>query len=135
MTVWLDHIAVAVEEIDSFQRVYEDLGLIFEKKRETVASQGVTTAFASVGSGAQLELVEPSGSDGPIHKFLQKRGPGIHHLCFRVPDVGQATEELKKKGYRLLNDRPVAGAQNCLVNFIHPQSTGGVLIEISTPLN
>ena len=98
-------------------------------------SQGVVTAFASIGSGARLELLAPWGKDGPIHKFLKNRGPGIHHLCFRVADVRKMTVELKKKGHHLLNDEPIMGAQNCLVNFIHPRTTGGVLIEISTPLD
>ena len=132
MSLPLDHIAIAVEDLDKALKIYEGLGLVFDEERETVESQGVTTAFAPIGgSGARLELLAPWGDEGPIHRFLKKRGAGIHHLCFRVPDVYKATEELKKKGYRLLNDQPVMGAQNCLVNFIHPESTGGVLIEIS----
>ena len=133
MSLPLDHIAIAVEDLEQSQKIYEDLGLVFEEEREQVESQGVITAFAAMGSGARLELLAPLGKEGPVHDFLKKRGAGIHHICFRVPDVRKATVELKKKGYRLLNDEPIMGAQNCLVNFIHPRSMGGVLIEISQP--
>ena len=97
MSLPLDHIAVVVENIEQSQKIYEDLGLAFEKEREVVESQGVMTAFASIGSGARLELLAPWGKEGPIHKFLKKRGSGIHHLCFRVPDVRKMTVELRKK--------------------------------------
>ena len=131
---FLDHVAVAVNSLDKSQKIYEDLGLKFEKKREVVASQAVETAFASIDQRAHLELLAPHGESGPIHKFLEKKGEGIHHLCFRVKDVAAKSEELKKKGYTLINEKPVPGANNCLVNFIHPKSTGGVLIEISQPM-
>ena len=129
----LDHVAVAVSDLSKAKSFYELLGLKFEDKTEIVASQGVETAFAAIDQTAKLELLYPHGEDGPIHKFLDKKGPGLHHLCFRVKDVKEKTEELKTKGIKLLYEEPVAGAHNCLVNFIHPKSSGGVLIEISTP--
>jgi len=132
---FLDHVAVVVEDLDSAQKIYEDIGLSFSGEREVVASQGVITAFASIDTRAHLELLCPHGEDGPIHQFLKKKGEGIHHLCFRVQDVEKKCHELKTKGYRLIYDTPVSGANNCLVNFIHPKSTGGVLIELSQSLH
>ena len=131
----LDHIAIVVESLDKSQKVYEDLGFVFKPEREIVAEQGVKTAFAQVDHNANIELLEPYGKNGPIHKFIEKKGPGIHHLCFRVKDVVKKSKELKDKGYILINEQPVTGAHNCLVNFIHPKSTGGVLIEISQRKN
>lgn len=127
----LDHVAIAVKDLDLAQKVYEDLGFVFEGEREVVAREGVETAFASIDGHGHIELLQPHGESGPIHNYLEKRGEGIHHLCFRVEDVAAKCEELAAKGYRLLNPAPVKGAKGCLVNFIHPKSTGGVLIEIS----
>jgi methylmalonyl-CoA/ethylmalonyl-CoA epimerase len=127
----LDHVAVVVKDLDAAITIYEDLGLTFSTQREVVKEQGVTTAFAEIDQHAHLELLTPFGEDGPIHKFLEKRGEGIHHLCFSVTDVQAKTIELSDKGYTLIHNEPVIGANNCLVNFIHPKSTKGVLIEIS----
>jgi methylmalonyl-CoA/ethylmalonyl-CoA epimerase len=127
----LDHIAVAVKSIEEGKKIYEDLGLVFSTEREVVKEQGVTTAFASIDENAHIELLEPFGENGPIHKYIEKKGPGIHHICFRVKDVVKKCNELTDKGYILLNDSPVKGAGGCLVNFLHPKSTGGVLIEVS----
>lgn len=129
----LDHIAIAVKDIDTAKKVYEDLGLKFSEEREVVKEQGVTTAFAAIDQNAHIELLEPFGENGPIHKYLEKKGPGIHHICFKVKDVTDTCRNLKEKGYILLNENPVPGANNCLVNFLHPKSTGGVLIEVSQP--
>lgn len=129
----LDHVAIAVKDLDKAQKIFEDLGLNFKGEREVVADQGVETAFAAVDQNAQLELLNPHGDDGPIHQYIAKKGEGIHHLCFRVDDVAKTSEELRSKGYQLIYDIPKVGAHNCLVNFVHPKSTGGVLIEISTP--
>ena len=98
MTLPLDHIAVAVDDLDQAQKIYEDLGLVFDKERETVESQGVTTAFAPIGSDAQLELLAPWGEDGPIHKFLQKRG--ARHSPFVFSGGGRARGDtgVERKG-------------------------------------
>lgn len=130
----LDHVAIAVSNLDRAQKIYEDLGLVFTSTREIVESQKVTTAFAQVDKNAHLELVCPLNGEGPIQQFIDKKGEGIHHLCFKVPDVIRKSEEMKALGHTLVYDRPVVGANNCLVNFIHPKSTGGVLIEISQTL-
>jgi len=131
----LDHVAIAVKDIDKSQKIYEDMGLKFGSEREVVESQGVVTAFAEMDENAHLELLCPHGESGPIHKYLEKKGEGIHHLCFKVPDVEAKCNELKEKGYILLNEKPVPGANNMLVNFIHPKSTGGVLIEVAQKIN
>jgi methylmalonyl-CoA epimerase len=128
---YLDHIAIACSDLDATQKIYEDMGLTFLPEREVVEDQGVITAFAKVDAKANIELLCPHGEGGPIHQYLEKKGPGIHHLCFRVKDVAAKADELREQGYRLLYDAPKVGAHNCLVNFIHPKSTGGVLIEIS----
>lgn len=132
---FLDHVAIAVKNLDSAQKVYEDLGLNFSKDREVVESQKVTTAFAHIDEHAHIELICPINEEGPVQKFIEKKGEGIHHLCFKVLDVVKKCEEMKSLGYQLIYEKPFNGANNCLVNFIHPKSTGGVLIEISQSLN
>ncbi len=129
---YLDHVAIAVSNLDRAQKVWEDLGLTFNTEREEVPSQKVTTAFAHIDEHAHIELVCPINGEGPIQKFIEKNGEGIHHMSFKVLDVEKKTEELKQLGYSMIYDKPVIGANNCLVNFIHPKSTGGVLIEIAT---
>jgi methylmalonyl-CoA/ethylmalonyl-CoA epimerase len=129
----LDHVAVAVPSIKEALPFWNNLGLSFSDKRESVASQGVTTAFAALDRDAHLELLEPFGEGGPIHAFLAKKGAGIHHLSFRVPDVKKKCVELVALGYTLTFPAPVEGAGGMLVNFIHPKSTGGVLVEIASP--
>ena len=127
----LDHIAIAVKSINDSQKIYSDLGLVFDPKREVVTDQSVTTSFAQIDQLAHIELLEPFGESGPIHTFIEKKGPGLHHLCFRVKDIVAKETELLAKGYVLLYPKAKMGANSCMVNFIHPKSTGGVLIEIS----
>ncbi|OIQ17062.1 MAG: methylmalonyl-CoA epimerase [Bacteriovorax sp. MedPE-SWde] len=127
---FLDHIAVAVEDLDKAEKIYEDLGLKFDM-RETVEEQQVETSFAHIDENAHIELLQPINGQGPIAKYLEKKGPGIHHMCYRVPNVHEKSAELRSQGYILLYDEPKSGANNTLVNFIHPKSTGGVLIEIA----
>lgn len=127
---FLDHIAIAVENLDNAEKIYRDLGLTFNH-REVVEDQQVTTSFAHIDENAHVELLEPIDGKGPIAKYLEKKGPGIHHMCYRVPDVTKKSQELRDLGYNLLYETPRPGANNCLVNFIHPKSTGGVLIEIA----
>ena len=127
----LDHIAIAVKDLEARVKVYEDMGFKFDEKREVVESQKVVTAFATVDTHAHIELLMPVDNQGPIQKFIDKNGEGIHHLCFSVDDVQKKSEELRDKGYQLIYEAPTEGANNCLINFIHPKSTGGVLIELS----
>jgi methylmalonyl-CoA epimerase len=130
---FLDHIAVAVEDLDKAEKIYEDLGLKFDM-RETVEEQQVETSFAHIDENAHIELLQPINGQGPIAKYLEKKGPGIHHMCYRVPDVTKKSQELRDQGYTLLYEEPKRGANSTLVNFIHPKSTGGVLIEIAQKL-
>ena len=127
----LDHIAIAVKNISVSKKIYEDLGLIFSPEIEEVKEQKVLTAFAQIDVNAHIELLEPTSNESTIHKFIETKGEGIHHLCFKVPDVKAKTDELTQKGYKFIYPAPRLGAGGCLVNFIHPKSTGGVLIEIS----
>jgi methylmalonyl-CoA/ethylmalonyl-CoA epimerase len=127
----LDHIAIAVKSISHARKIYEDMGMTFSDQIEEVKEQKVLTAFAQIDQNAHIELLEPTSPESTIHKFIETKGEGIHHLCFKVPDVKAKTAELSAKGYKFIYPEPRIGAGNCLVNFIHPKSTGGVLIEIS----
>ena len=124
----LDHIGIAVKSLDA-AKIYKALGLSIEHV-ETVASQGVRTAFLSAGD-ANVELLEPMSPDSAVAKFIEKRGEGIHHICFRVDDLDAHLGRLKAQGYRLINDAPVPGAHGCRVAFLHPAAGNGVLIELS----
>lgn len=130
----LDHIAIAVSSLEESIKLYENLGLKFSKEREVVASQKVKTAFCHVDENAHIELLEPTEESSTIQKFIDKNGQGIHHLCFRVKDVNEKQKELMSKGMKFIYDKPFIGAGNCLVNFIHPKSMNGVLVEISQKL-
>lgn len=130
----LDHVAIAVKSIDGAIPFYQMLGLKFKDEREVVESQKVKTAFAPIDTNANIELLEPTDESSPIAKYLAKKGEGLHHLCFKVDDVVGKQAELASKGIIFTSEKPFKGAHNCLVNFIHPKSTGGVLIEISQKL-
>jgi methylmalonyl-CoA/ethylmalonyl-CoA epimerase len=127
----LDHIAIAVKSISAAKTVYLDMGLEFAPDIEEVKDQKVFTAFAQIDHHAHIELLEPTSKESTIHKFIETKGEGIHHLCFKVKDVREKTIELTEKGYRFIYPEPRLGAGGCLVNFMHPKSTGGILIEIS----
>jgi methylmalonyl-CoA/ethylmalonyl-CoA epimerase len=128
MTTKLDHIGIAVKSLAA-SKIYEDLGLDVQHV-ETVETQKVKTAFLSVGD-ANLELLEPTAADSPVAKFIEKRGEGIHHICFRVDNIEEHLARLKEQGYRLINEAPVPGAHGCRVAFLHPSAGNGVLIELS----
>jgi len=125
----LDHIGIAVKSLAEVTPFYEALGLSVTATDE-VPEQGVKVAFLPVGDG-QLELLEPTGSDSPIAKHIERRGPGLHHICLRVKNIEKAMAELKAQGFRLLSDEPQAGAHGCRICFVHPKSSGGVLLELS----
>lgn len=127
----LSHIAIAVSDLDKAQSFYTSLGLKFFERREIVQDQGVETAFAQIDQSAQLELLKPHGEDGPIHQFIQKKGEGLHHLCFYVEDIKSKCQELRAQGVKLLYEKEKVGAHGDLINFIHPKSAGGVLIELA----
>ncbi|MEZ4321238.1 MAG: methylmalonyl-CoA epimerase [Myxococcota bacterium] len=129
----LDHVAIAVPDLDeAIRRWSEDLGLALAGT-EDVESAQTSTAFFPVTDDqpARIELVAPLRGEGPIRAHLDKRGGGLHHLCFRTDDVRRDMETLKAKGYRFTTEAPYGGAHGSLVCFLHPKSTGGVLIELA----
>lgn len=132
MITALDHIAIAVPDFDkAIQRFMEDFGLPFDGT-EDVADARTSTAFFPLPP-TQIELVHPLNGEGPIAGYLEKRGGGLHHLCFRSDNIVEDVERLRAKGYRFLSDAPSPGAHGSQVIFIHPKSCDGVLIEINQP--
>jgi len=127
----LDHVGVAVTSLAEALPFYEAVGLVCDAVEE-VPSQGVRVAMLEAG-GPRLELLEPTGPDSPIARHLARRGPGLHHICLRVSDIRSAMARLAAAGCELLSETPQAGAGGCLVCFVHPRSTGGVLLELSQP--
>ena len=125
----LDHVGVAVENLDAAGRLYEALGLACVG-REEVEEQKVEVAFYPLGE-TRLELLQSTDPEGPIGKFIARKGPGLHHLCVEVPDVAAALERLAAEGFQLIDRVPRTGAGGCKVAFVHPKSTGGVLLELS----
>jgi methylmalonyl-CoA/ethylmalonyl-CoA epimerase len=127
----LDHVGIAVTSLEEGAAFYRALGLEVTGTEE-VPEQGVRVAFLPLGE-TRLELLEPTGPSSPIARHLQKRGPGLHHLCVRVDDIRAAMRSLSEAGYTLLSEEPQEGAHGCLVCFVHPRSAGGVLLELSQP--
>jgi methylmalonyl-CoA epimerase len=128
----IDHIGVAVEDLDSTLALYRDsLGMPLVH-RETVAEQGVDAALLDVGDG-HVELLAPLGPETAVGKFLARRGPGLHHVAYRVHDLEQTLRLLAASGLRLIDARPRAGIRGSRVAFVHPASTGGVLTELVQP--
>jgi methylmalonyl-CoA/ethylmalonyl-CoA epimerase len=129
MKATLDHIGIAVADLDAALRFYRDaLGLEIETPEE-VASQRVRAHFIPAGDAA-LELLEATAPDSPIAKYLEKRGPGLHHITLRVDDIDAALAHLKAHGVRLIDERAREGAHGSRVAFIHPASAHGVLVEL-----
>jgi len=125
----IDHIGIATRGIQDAMRFYLDaLGLDIAETEE-VAEQKVRVAMLPIGE-SRIELLEATSEDSPIARFLEKRGPGIHHIAVRVDDIHVALGDLKQKGARLIDEEPRKGAGGCLVAFVHPSSTGGVLLEL-----
>lgn len=125
----IEHIGIAVKDIDAAGKLYEILLNAPVYKIEDVESEGVKTAFLQSGPN-KIELLEASSPDSPVSKFIEKRGEGIHHVAFDVDDIEAEMERLKNAGFILLNDKPKDGADNKLVCFVHPKSANGVLIEL-----
>ncbi len=129
MKAILDHVGIAVGDLDSALRFYRDaLGLEVQPP-EDVPSQQVRAHFLPVGDSS-LELLEPTGDESPIARYLQKRGPGIHHITLRVDDIDAALGRLRERHIRLIDEKPRPGAEGSLIAFVHPSSTGGVLLEL-----
>ncbi|MBW1892683.1 MAG: methylmalonyl-CoA epimerase [Deltaproteobacteria bacterium] len=127
--VKIDHLGIAVNSIDEGKNFFSDiLGLKFEGS-ETVEEQKVTTAFFPVGE-SEVELLESTAPDGPVAKYIEKKGEGIQHIAFRVENIEEALSELKEKGVRLIDEKPRKGAGGAKIAFLHPKSTHGVLVEL-----
>jgi methylmalonyl-CoA/ethylmalonyl-CoA epimerase len=124
----LDHIAIAVSDLDAAEAAYQALGLEW-KGREEVSSQKVLTSIFQSGD-SRVELITPTTADSPISAFLAKKGPGLHHICFEVADIEAEITRLKSAGFRLLNEIPRPGIEGSRVAFLHPASAAGVLVEI-----
>jgi methylmalonyl-CoA epimerase len=127
----VEHVGIAVRSIAEARRFWEALGLAVEHVEE-VPQEGVRVALIPCGS-TRIELLEPTHEGSPIARFLERRGPGIHHLCLRSDDVRGDDARLRAAGFELLRDEPTRGAGGCWVQFVHPRSAGGVLVELSQP--
>lgn len=125
----IEHIGIAVEDLTTSNALFEQLFGAPAYKTEEVASEGVRTSFFKSGPN-KIELLEATHADSPIAKFLERKGPGIHHIAFDVEDIHAEMARLKEEGFILLNETPKRGADNKLVAFLHPKSSGGVLVEL-----
>ncbi len=124
----IDHIGIAVEDLEKGIARFQHLGLILEKT-ERVESEEVNIAFFPVGE-IRLELLEGLSSDSPVTRFVRQRGEGLHHLCFRVNHIEQTLDFLRQKGIQLIHKKPVCGSGGPKIAFLHPKSCGGLLIEL-----
>ena len=124
----LDHLGIAVKSLTAAKAIYEKLGLTISDE-ETVPAEKVRLVMVAVGN-TRLELLEPTSNDSVIAKYIEKRGEGLHHICMRVPDLAAAVQKLKADGVRLVTDEIKTGAGGHRYVFVHPSSTGGVLLEL-----
>ena len=128
----IDHIGVAVPEIESGLELYRDRLRLAVAHREVVEQQGVEAVLIDVGEN-HVELLAPLGADTPVGRFLAKQGPGLHHVAYQVSDIDATLSELKRAGLALIDEQPRAGIRGSRVAFVHPRATGGVLTEIVEP--
>ncbi|GAB4116851.1 MAG: methylmalonyl-CoA epimerase [Candidatus Caldatribacteriota bacterium] len=126
----IDHIGIAVKSIEKARHFYEDILGLKITGVEVVEEQKVKVAFIPLGD-SELELLEPTSSDGPVARFIESKGEGIHHLAYRVYNLDKTLKKLKETGIRLIDEKPRYGAGNAQIAFLHPKSSGGVLIELS----
>ena len=135
MKIRLDHIGIAVNNLDEGEKFWKLLGLIPIDEDEEVSDQGVITRFIPISNDKQkpamIELLEPTGEDTPIGKFIAKRGIGIQQICFEVEDINLMIDNLISEGVIMIDSKPRLGSKDCLIAFVHPKSTGGVLVELS----
>lgn len=128
----IDHIGIAVADLESSLDLYATAYGMAVAHRETVAEQGVEAVLLDVGEN-HVELLRPLSEDTPVGKFLAKRGPGLHHVAYQVPDIDAALRALRDQGLRLIDAEPRIGIRNSRVAFLHPSASGGVLTEIVEP--
>jgi methylmalonyl-CoA/ethylmalonyl-CoA epimerase len=128
----IDHIGVAVDDLDEAISLYRDrLGMPLQH-RETVEQLGVEAVLLGIGEG-HVELLRPALPDSPVGRFLERRGPGMHHVAYQTDDIDTALESVRESGLQLVDERPRPGIRGSRVAFVHPKSTGGVLIELVEP--
>jgi len=125
----IEHIGIAVKDLSKSKKLYESLLGQKSYKSEVVESEGVTTLFFQIGE-SKIELLQAANQDSPIAKYIQKHGEGIHHLAFEVENIEEEIERLQSEGFELIHQIPKAGADNKLIAFLHPKSSGGVLVEL-----
>lgn len=125
----IDHIGVAVNSIDQGKNFWTEVLGLSMVKTETIDEQKVTTAFMPAGD-SEVELLQSTSPDGPVAKFIEKKGEGMQHIAFQVENIEQALEELKAKGIQLIDQKPRIGAGNKKIAFLHPKATNGVLVEL-----
>ncbi len=130
----IEHLGIAVANIEESLKIYETLLGTNCYKTESVESEGVKTAFLQVGE-SKIELLEASNPSSPIAKFLEKKGPGIHHIAFDVENIEAEIARLTSQGFELIHTSPKDGADNKLIAFLHPKSTGSILIELCQEKN
>ena len=130
----IDHIGIAVTDLDAAIAIHRDTYGMPLVHRETVAEQGVEAALLDVGE-SHIELLAPLSPDTPVGRFLEKRGPGLHHVAYRVDDVAATLDELRAAGLRLIDEAPRTGIRGSRVAFLHPSASGGVLTELVQPSN
>jgi len=128
----IDHIGVAVEDLDEAVALYRERFGMQDQHRETVEEQGVEAVLLEIGDG-HVELLSPLGSETAVGRYLERHGPGLHHVAYRTDDIESALESLRAAGLRLIDERPRTGIRNTRVAFVHPKSTGGVLTELVEP--
>src|SRR6476620_10606894 len=125
----INHLGIATKGIDEALKFWSDALGLENVHTEIVEDQKVRVAMLPIGE-SRVELLEPTSADSPISKFLEKRGGGVHHIAVEVEDIEASLSQLKAKGMRLIDEAPRVGAENCLVAFVHPSSTNGVLLEL-----
>ena len=135
MKIYLDHIGIACDNLDDSSSFWKLIGLIQGESDEVVEEQGVKTRFFSTSENdpdnPMIELLEPTGNDTPIGRFLDKRGPGVQQICFRVEDLESMIALLLEHGVTMIDETPRKGSHGALIAFVHPKSTGGVLVELA----
>lgn len=125
----IEHLGIAVKDLAKSEEVFAALLNTKSYKREEVASEGVMTSFFQLAD-SKIELLQATNEDSPIHKFIEKKGEGIHHIAFEVEDIEAELQRLEGEGFKLIHKEPKKGADNKLIAFLHPKSTNGVLIEL-----
>ncbi len=128
----IDHVGVAVEDLDRALELYRDRYGLAEQHRETVEQFGVEAALLGVGEG-HVELLEPTSADSAVGRFLEKNGPGMHHVAYQTTDIDATLERVREAGIRLIDSEPRIGIRGSRVAFLHPHDTGGVLTELVEP--